>query len=149
LARRKHADLSGEGARLYGGRYNPKGIPAVYAAQSISLAALEVLVHLEKSEIPDDYVAMGIELGDQQVQSLSVEAAKRIEGFASGQGTSIEVFQREFYTQPVLRVPSVIIPREHNYILLPAAEEFNAGILWVEPFRFDQRLFSPATKLIP
>ena len=149
MARRKHADLSGEGARLYGGRYNPKGIPAVYAAQSISLAALEVLVHLEKSEIPDDYVAMGIEFGDKQVQTLSVQAARRLEGLASSQSASVEAFQREFYGQPVLRVPSVIIPREHNYILLPAGEGLNARILWVEAFRFDQRLFSPATKLIP
>jgi RES domain-containing protein len=49
---------------------------------------------------------------------------------------------REFYAHPVLRVPSVIIPREYNYLLLPAAAQFTAKILWVEPFRFDQRLFS-------
>ena len=144
MARRKHADLSGEGARLYGGRYNPRGIPAVYAAQSISLAALEVLVHLDKSEIPDDYVAMGIEVDGKQIQSLSVEDARRIEGFVSSQSAPVEEFQREFYRQPVLRVPSVIIPREHNYVLLPAGDEFSARILWVEAFRFDQRLFSSA-----
>jgi RES domain-containing protein len=144
LARRKHADLSGEGARLYGGRYNPKGVPAVYASESISLAALEVLVHLEKSEIPDDYVALGIEVGRGQVQSLSMEATMRVERLASGQGSSVKIFQRNFYRRPVLRVPSVIIPRERNYILLPAAPNFSARVLWVEPFRFDPRLFSPA-----
>ena len=53
------------------------------------------------------------------------------------------MFQREFYEHPVLRVPSVIIPREYNYILLPGAADFDARILWVEPFRFDRRLFSP------
>jgi RES domain-containing protein len=143
LARRNHADLAGEGARLYGGRYNPKGVPAVYAAESISLAALEVLVHVEKSEIPDDYVALGIEVHRRQIQSLSAEAARRLEGFASGETPSVEIFQREFYEHPVLRVPSVIIPREYNYILLPGATDFDARVLWVEPFQFDRRLFSP------
>jgi RES domain-containing protein len=146
LARRKHADLAGEGARLYGGRYDPKGVPAVYAAESISLAALEVLVHIEKSEIPDDYVAFGIEVDRTQVQSLSTEAARRLEGLASGQSSSVEIFQREFYEHSVLRIPSVIIPREYNYILLPEATDFDVRILWVEPFRFDRRLFSPTAE---
>ena len=115
----------------------------MYAAESISLAALEVLVHIEKSEIPDDYVAFGIEVDRRQVQSLSTEAARRLEGLASGQTSSVEMFQRQFYEHPVLRVPSVIIPREYNYILLPGAKGFDARILWVEPFRFDRRLFSP------
>ena len=59
--RQRHADLSGEGARLYGGRYNPKDIPAVYASQTIALAVLEVLVHLNKWEIPEDSVLMAIQ----------------------------------------------------------------------------------------
>jgi RES domain-containing protein len=142
LARRKYADLNGEGARLYGGRYNPRGVPAVYAAESISLASLEVLVHLDKSEIPGDYVALRIEVGRGQVQSLSMEAAQRVEVLSSGQSSAVESFLREFYARPVLRVPSAIIPREHNYILLPAAANFSARVLWVESFRFDPRLFS-------
>lgn len=85
LARRRHADLRGEGARLYGGRYNPPGIPAVYAAESIFLAALEVLVNVEESEIPEDYVALSIEFGRGQVQSLSVEAAERVAGLVTAQ----------------------------------------------------------------
>ena len=49
VVRRKYADLSGEGARLYGGRFNPPGIPAVYSSQNIALALLEILVHVDKS----------------------------------------------------------------------------------------------------
>ncbi|MGD0771893.1 MAG: RES domain-containing protein [Candidatus Solibacter sp.] len=85
--------MSGEGARLYGGRYNPKGIPAVYTAQSISLALLEILVHLEKSEIPEDYVAMGIELDRRQVHGLPEEAIKRIEDLALSQRPSLDAFR--------------------------------------------------------
>ena len=43
--------LSGEGARLNGGRWNSPGLPAVYTSSSLSLATLEVLVHLEDPEL--------------------------------------------------------------------------------------------------
>jgi RES domain-containing protein len=44
VVRRKYADLSGEGARLFGGRFNPPGIPAVYSSQNIALAVLEMSI---------------------------------------------------------------------------------------------------------
>ncbi len=43
VVRRKYDNLSGQGAKLFGGRFNPPGIPAVYSSQSIALAVLEVL----------------------------------------------------------------------------------------------------------
>jgi RES domain-containing protein len=60
VVRRRYAGLAGEGARLYGGRYNPPGIPAVYTSQSIALAVLEILVHIDKAEVPNDYIVMAI-----------------------------------------------------------------------------------------
>ena len=36
--------FSGQGARRYGGRWNRKGVPVIYAAGSLSLAMLEMLV---------------------------------------------------------------------------------------------------------
>ena len=54
VVRRKYADLTGEGARLYGGRYNPPGIPAIYSSENIALALLEILVHVDKAEVPTD-----------------------------------------------------------------------------------------------
>ena len=59
LARERYAaDLSGAGARKVGGRCNPPGAAAVYTAENISLAVLEALVHLDKQDIPEDYVFM-------------------------------------------------------------------------------------------
>jgi hypothetical protein len=46
------------------------------------------------------------------------------------------------YHRPVLRVPSVIVPREYNYVLFPEAEGFEASVAWTEPLNFDSRLFS-------
>jgi len=73
VVRRKYADLSGEGARLYGGRSNPAGIAAIYSAANIALAVLEVLVHVDKSEVPNDYVVMAIEFPPEEL-TASTEA---------------------------------------------------------------------------
>ena len=58
------ADLSGEGARLYGGRWNSSGRAMVYAASDAALAVLEVRVHLDLPPdlIPDDYVLLKLDL---------------------------------------------------------------------------------------
>ena len=54
-------------------------------------------------------------------------------------------FQAAFYKWPVLRVPSVIVPREYNFVLLTEAKGFDATVEWVEPLDFDQRLFASST----
>jgi RES domain-containing protein len=57
ITKRKHAKtaFTGEGARLYGGQWNSPGTRVVYAAQSQSLAVLEMLVHLDSAEILKHY----------------------------------------------------------------------------------------------
>lgn len=67
VARRKYADLRGEGARLYGGRCNPPGIAAIYSSENIALAVLEGLVHVDKSEVPSDYVVIAIRFAGRRV----------------------------------------------------------------------------------
>ncbi|HEV2689205.1 MAG TPA: hypothetical protein VGV35_11645, partial [Bryobacteraceae bacterium] len=52
------------------------------------------------------------------------------------------LFKSSFYHWPVLRVPSVIVPREYNFVLLPEADGFDATVEWSEPLSFDSRLFS-------
>ena len=63
LCRAPFADLSGEGARRYGGRWNRPGRPIVYAASSAALAVLEVRVHLDlpPALLPDDYLLLTID----------------------------------------------------------------------------------------
>jgi hypothetical protein len=55
---------------------------------------------------------------------------------------TIDRFRTSFYGSPVLRVPSVIVPREYNFVLLPEGDGFDATIEWIEPLSFDSRLFS-------
>jgi len=64
LARRPFDAIDGEGARLFGGRWNRPGLAVVYCAINLSLAVLEILVHLdvELREFPSDYVKIPIEI---------------------------------------------------------------------------------------
>ena len=48
------------GAMLAGGRWNPIGTPMLYTARHLSLACIEVLVHLDKSQLPRDYVSSSL-----------------------------------------------------------------------------------------
>lgn len=135
VVRRKYADLRGDGARLYGGRFNLPGVPAVYTSQSIALALLEVLVHIDKSEVPRDYVVMAIQLEGRQVYRLR-SGTPEIRQFASDR------FKDSQYYRPILRVQSVIVPREYNYVLFPEANGFEANTVWIEDLNFDARLFA-------
>ncbi len=135
VVRRKCANLTGEGAKLYGGRFNPPGIPAVYTSQSIALALLEVLVHLDKVEVPIDYVVMAIHFAGQSVSRPRPAAAGKFQPAG---------FRAALYDRPILRVRSVIVPREFNYVLFPEAVGFRAGLDWIEPLEFDGRLIASA-----
>ena len=68
------AVLDGEGARLYGGRWNSPGRPVVYTSTTLSLAALEYLIHVDAADAPSDLVALTVEVPDE-VDVERVEAA--------------------------------------------------------------------------
>ncbi len=136
VVRRKYADLTGEGARLYGGRHNPPGIPAIYSSENIALALLEILVHVDKAEVPTDYVVMAI-----RFTGRSVSRPGRAGLLDIGQLTAAR-FQEHFYHRPIIRVPSEIVPRENNYVLFPEAYGFDASVDWAERLNFDSRLVS-------
>jgi RES domain-containing protein len=120
----------------YGGRFNPPGIPAVYTSQSITLAVLEILVHIDKSEVPDDYVAMAIRFPGRNMYRRSPP------NLIGANQLSPARFKDSFYRWPALRVPSVIVPREYNLVLLPDADGFTASVEWIEPLSFDNRLLA-------
>jgi RES domain-containing protein len=63
--------LAGIGARKYGGRWNSKGIAVVYTAQSLELAVLEALVHLDIDLLPKDVYQIGFELEDKFIEPIA------------------------------------------------------------------------------
>ena len=59
--------LTGLGAKRYGGRWNSRGVAVVYASESLELALLEAIVHLDIDLLPNDYWWLCLEFDDAQI----------------------------------------------------------------------------------
>ncbi|MGH7842082.1 MAG: RES family NAD+ phosphorylase [Candidatus Binataceae bacterium] len=140
LCRRAFAALDGEGARLYGGRWNSPGHSIVYTSQNLSLAVLQIIVHLElpPERLPPDYVKIEIQVPDE----VSSERCDRLPSTASAM---LELGTRWYQTAATaaLLVPSVIVPEERNLLLNPGHRDFaKVRAARPRPFGFDSRLFA-------
>lgn len=147
LSREKFAkDMSGTGARLNGGRWNSKGKNAIYTAENISLAKLEVTVHLDLDLIPNDYCLIEMSLPDDaKIKTLDISKLSQdwdtIPHSESTQLLGDDFLDNNNYV--ALKVPSAIVPQEHNYILNPNHSDFSEIIITkIESFTFDNRLFN-------
>jgi RES domain-containing protein len=133
--------FTGEGARLFGGRWNSPGVPMVYCSTSISLAALETLVHINP-QIPLEYVLYQVQFDRALVETLS--RVKCTHGWnAQPPGpASMSVGDRwvRESRSAVLAAPS-ILTGETSYLLNPKHKD--SGRIQIgkpEPFTFDARL---------
>jgi RES domain-containing protein len=142
LSSARFAADSGVGAAQYGGRWNRVGTEVIYAAQTASLAALEVLVHY--SALPKEHILTEIQVPDA-LSILRWEEDALPDGWKSEAPIAEtqdlgEIWVRGARTA-ILSVPSSIIPRERNYILNPAYPEFRQINFQPSlPFQFDPRL---------
>ena len=135
--------VDGEGSRLWGGRWNSPGIPVVYTASSLALAALEYFVgipsHLRRpGELPM-LTAVAIEIPDHLIHPLDVASLPESYGIADCQavGDGWSVGQRSLG----LAVPSQVIRREMNILLNPAHPDMpQVRVAISEPFFFDDRM---------
>jgi RES domain-containing protein len=144
LVTRRFADtaFTGEGARLYGGRWNRKGIPMVYAAGSQSLAMLEMLVQDEP--LRANYMMIPATLPDtmaiEHIETARLPADWR-DPVAREQLQAMGSKWAKLKNSAVLAVPSAVIPAETNYLLNPvhpAFAEIEIGV--AQPFITDLRL---------
>lgn len=137
--------FTGEGARLYGGRWNSPGTRIVYTSQSQALAALEILVHLESEEILEHYAM--IEVRFDPLLITSVHKSKLPPDWrAEPPPASLHSVGDDWAAagvSAVLQVPSAIIPDESNYLLNPAHADFSKITIGKPaPFPFDPRLLA-------
>jgi RES domain-containing protein len=136
LCRQVHADLSGEGARRYGGRWNSAGRPVVYLAEHPALAMLEVRVHLDLpfDLIPNDYVLLRVSVPDSPEGSIGLRPDTVAAGDAWLAGMR----------SATLCVASVLVPHAWNILLNPShPDAAPARIVATEGFRFNPRLWQP------
>jgi RES domain-containing protein len=141
--------FDGEGARLFPGRWNSRGVPVVYASEHLSLATLEVLVHVRIDQVRVAFHAFEITIPDALVEVVPDEHLPR-----GWDAAAIARATREFGSSwarerrsVALSVPSVIIRQERNLLLNP----LHPGVAKLEiarptRFSFDQRLLRVSSR---
>jgi RES domain-containing protein len=139
-ARFAKSAFSGEGARLYGGRWNRKGIAVVYAAGTQSLAMLEMLVQDEplraryvmiEARIPQGVTIDRIDVGDLPADWRHISARGKLQVIGTEWARN--------RSAAILAVPSAIIPAETNYLLNPLHPDFRR-IRIGRPLKFETDL---------
>lgn len=145
LIKSRHAATAfdGGGARLYGGRWNSPGTLVAYASESVALATLEVLVHLQSTALLASYSLASLQFPEDLVEELDASAwPRRWRRFPAPPETQAlgDRWVKDARSA-VLRVPSVIIPAAYNFLLNPAHPEWaKTTIDPPQPFEFDSRL---------
>jgi RES domain-containing protein len=136
-------DLSGEGSRRAGGRWNLKGTPVIYTSDSTALATLETIVHVPLNLLPDDMSITTFELpDDMQIDSLSVsDLSKNWHAYPA----PLELARTgtkwaDKCKSAALRVPSSVTPlgEGYNYLLNPRHPDFvRIKIIDISPYVFN------------
>lgn len=130
---------------LYSNRWNTAGTPMLYAASSLSLACLEILVHLKPEQVPPSYVYSTAIIRGRPPQASfrgdveDEESTRRFGQWWSNQRQEVAI-----------QVPSVVIQSENNVLLNPTHLKFN-NILWEtsRSFHFDSRLLRSVSPRSP
>ena len=136
-------DLSGQGARLYGGRWNSKGQPGLYTSASISLSLLEVLAHAVQYEDLKKSFLMALSLpDDSSIYSIPLTKLDNRWQLDTGYTRFIgDAFLRD-NKYLLLQVPSAVVKTEFNYLINPLHKDFKKiKLVSSKKFEFDSRLF--------
>lgn len=134
--------FSGEGARIYGGRWNPKGFQVVYTAESRSLALLEMMV--QDDPLRAKYVLIPAQV-PEMVSIKYVAIAELPQDWRTiGTRDALQAIGRTWLeegTSGILAVPSAVVPAEYNYLINPSHPDFSKIVVGEpEPLDTDVRL---------
>lgn len=137
-------DLSGHGAELNGGRWNNRGLPALYTASSRALAAFEVAVHVPLGIMPVDYYMTAIEVPDNCGITKVVIADLPSNWNSNPMVKATQYLGDDFLlekTNLLLQVPSASVAGDFNYVINTRHPDFKSlKVVSSEPFVFDSRL---------
>ncbi len=144
LALTQYCDTSGEGAKIYGGRWNLPGTPAIYAGSSVSASLLERLTidpELLSTERYIRYSVMEITVPDQLI------FIPKMEELPSGWNQIPAVRASMEFGNSLLKsgalcfaVPSVVDPSSLNYVINPISEHFNLLEIKIYELELDKRI---------
>lgn len=134
-------DTSGEGARLFGGRWNLPMVSCLYTSESRALALLEFSVNVNIYDIRRALSFITYEIEDEKIHVISIPelpgnwkdniAPRQTQEF----GTRLLIRKNV----PIIKIPSVVIPQEHNYLINPL---YYSGLKIVEiaDYAYDVRV---------
>ena len=143
LAKRT-SDLSGTGAYNEGGRWNSEGVFALYTSENAALAMLEVMVHVDVSELPPGLFVMTIEVNDIaplfQVRDEDLPIGWRVPENFGLKETGDKIFEEKKYLG--IKARSAIMPDLYNYVLNPLYPGYYdlVKVVEVKELEIDKRL---------
>jgi RES domain-containing protein len=143
-------DLRGLGAKVTGGRWNRAGLPVVYCAESISLAAMETLVHLGAGGLPLNRYLVSVEIPEAiwlRRQILPLQAAPvGWDALPTGK-VSLDFGDGwlSLLASALLVVPSIVVPEESNILINPQHPDASGlTATKLRKWRYDERLLTHA-----
>lgn len=128
IVKEKHAAtaFSGEGARIFEGRWNSVGVRIVYCSEHLSLAALEILVHTQPISMRDKFCAFRATFDDAIMETVDLK--KMPKGWSAHPPTAASKDIGDEWIRSgrsaVLALPSVLIPIERTFLLNPNHRDF-------------------------
>ena len=136
-------DLSGTGAKLFGGRWNEKGTPCIYTSSTRALAICEFVAHQTLETVPNKLELVTLEIPTNSLIDLSIEslpsnwkdspAPFKLKSLGNNLLINLECL--------IIKVPSAIVPEEFNYILNPLHDDFSKiRIVDKRHYSLDKRL---------
>lgn len=114
-------DLTGEGARLYGGRWNRKGTAMLYFSEHLSLCVLEMLVHTNQQLINNNYYFIEVEISEKKIKPIS-ESRLPFNWRSNNLISETQDFGSDWLQKSkelAIRIPSAVLPSESNILINP------------------------------
>ena len=135
--------MSGEGAYLYGGRWNNKGVRVVYLGTSLAQASMELLVHLSRANILDTYRKMDVFFDDSLIDHIALDDLPNnwAEPSMAPSVQNVGDTWVENQSSLVLQVPSASVLGEYNFLINPQHPDMKKVTFGsITPFNYDPRL---------
>jgi len=136
--------FDGEGAFQFGGRWNSRGQRVVYASSTLSLALLEILVHIDPTGHVPELVAIPIELPRRLVEENAYSGMSTLDTalpWPLNETRRAGDVWLQASKKPALKIPSAIVPIESNYLINPMHRDFEQCRIGApQTFNFDPRL---------
>ncbi|CAM3445481.1 RES family NAD+ phosphorylase [Aequorivita lipolytica] len=138
-------DFSGEGARLYGGRWNRAGDSMLYFSENLSLSLLEIIVHVEFADLPLDYSFVEVEIPDKAIKTIQSVDFLKPKWTTEKAVNQLQMLGSAWLGKKeslAMRVPSAVLNQENNILINPSHKDFEKlKVIKKAKMNLDPRLF--------